>query len=828
MLRGTAVRVLLAAVCVLQVFGSDAMGIDAVIQQFRDGLIERWQQKDRARISLGYELNEEKWLAFTLPPLTDEIKVITNANIPRKVSPAYDEKLSYELEFQIMDRDGGIIKSGRYYHHTKITPHVDPQTGKTVTAAYYFKEDWIPADGRLIRINLEGMPEMEKSVRIRFRLQEHDHRIVHTLLRLYVPEKMSQRKRRHAWQRMGRRKKEYLSRYNIYPPDFISTDEKANLLRNIWQPLAPLGSEGQDYTLHRLYVLKDVEDSPIDDQELQTGLPIDAHSRVTLPVPEKGATLEFRFSDLQGENAPPADDIELIWFGKQQLKKRHQIAMHDSATNYQAHFEGGLIEICAQTPLSVKVFLIEGKEEIDITPDPMRVRTFTVTPQQALTYPIAHIGKSPTPLRVACRKRFVTAGATMEQVAYALLDCRQVVIRKGHLKWEGVASRYDYPVNDPVFDYITDPAIFYFELPPETAFIRFSSDEEILLTAYSRPPLMYKDIRVPEDYYRSSWQSDEKDVTWFPFMPQDYRRRLKKQQSVIVAVQFRPPEEKPAIAAGRFRWESFQPSGMTEGHYLLTPWQPGTYERQAALQSIYRRLPLREPVSIELDSGRLLAVVRPELFFHRLQRSRPFQLQIDVDGQTHVTRHLTGRIGRIELPPLAVGAHTLTVGTDEPVHVFMNARRSGREGYLLRFASRLTSRGLQFAYTKQAPEDETLSMMVAFQAAGKQRFAFTVELSGSRLRDGGPFEQRSIVKRRYSLRADRNGPVYVLNTSEPTLQTWQTCFFPLHADISPGNYRVNIKAEEGFEGYLLFYRVTPGAHAEYRLLREADGLTQRD
>jgi hypothetical protein len=813
-------KTIISLLVILLLFRVPAEGGEQLLQQFGKEVLERWQQKDKARISLGYELHSEQWLTFVLPPLTDEVKIITNADMPQESVLPPEEKAAYAIEFELLNAKNEVIKTGRYHHYTRVTRYIDPQSGEEVTAAYYFGKNRRPADGRLIRIDLQGLPDAGESVRIRFRLKTHDPRIEQALLRLYVPERISERKRRYAWQRMSQDKKEYLSRYNVYPPDFMSDDEKHNLLRNIWQPLAPEGTEGRDYILRKLYILKDVENSPLESRELQTELRADRHSRITLPIPEDGATLEFNFFDRAEQGIPRNTAIELIWFGKKQLKTHNRLPLSDETMVYRKHFEGGLIEIRASRPVAVTIYLMEDQEKIDITPEPMRVRTFVTNARQSLVYPIAHSGTRPTPFRVACRRRLTDMTPSVATLEYTLLDRHQKVMKKGRLSWNSMPSFYDMSLHDSQFPYVSDPAVFYFELSPQTAFIRFSAEEEVLLTGYSRPPHMPKTIRVPEDDYRASRQSDEKQMTWFPFMPLEYRRILQQQQSVIVGVWFRPPDEKPEIAAGRFLWESFRPTGRAAGHYLLTPWQKKTYERDAARQSVYRRLPLDRPVSVELDSGRLLNIMRPELFFYRSSSFSPFELRIDVDGQRYVTRQLTGLTGRIELPPLTVAPHTLNITSDAAVRVFMNALRSNADGYLLRFAHRLTPRGLRFAYTKQAVGDETLSLLVAFQAQGTQRFDVTVELSDDSAASEGPFEHLSLLKRRYSLRPDRNGPVYLLHTSVPALSSRQTCFFPLHADISPGTYQLTIRSKAGQTGYLQLYRVTAGRHPEYKVSRE--------
>ncbi len=47
---------------------------------------------------------------------------------------------------------------------------------------------------------------------------------------------------------------------NVYHHEFLSDDEKINLLRTEFRPLGPQGVADEDYTLRKLYILKEVED----------------------------------------------------------------------------------------------------------------------------------------------------------------------------------------------------------------------------------------------------------------------------------------------------------------------------------------------------------------------------------------------------------------------------------------------------------------------------------------------------------------------------------------------------------------------------------------
>ncbi len=125
-------------------------------------------------------------------------------------------------------------------------------------------------------------------------------------------------------------------------------------------------------------------------------------------------------------------------------------------------------------------------------------------------------------------------------------------------------------------------------------------------------------------------------------------------------------------------------------------------------------------------------------------------------------------------------------------------------------------------YTKFSNDDENLSLALFFSQENQapERLIFSIEIQGESLTDDGPFSSFTLLKRRYSVRPDNNGPVYVLNSSIPILGSWQNCFFPIRSDLKPGRYKIKIVLEQGPEGYIVPYRVTPGVYPERKLMWE--------
>ncbi len=776
-----------------------------------------------AKISLCYVLEKEKWAEFELPRATDKVKVISNANIPKQARN-YDEKtpMHYALEFQLLDKKNNILKSGIYHKHTSITIYDDPVQGKDTPSSYYFDEPLTPGDGRVMLLDFKGIPDT-KNLKIRFRLSSKDTIISDVVMRLYYPEITGERKLEHMWKRISKSKKTQLAQGNIYSSDFLTETEQMNLMRRTWRPLAPLGSEGTDYATRRLYVLKEVIDTSSQPMNVVKGIPLDKHLRGTLAIPEQGMRLRLLFfiPPSLSKEIQISPVIKLKWFGKKQKKWGWDIPWQGDKTIYEQNLSAGMIELSCDQPLTVLIYQVDKEQEVDITPVLLAFRVSVMDVNTPVTYQISHGRGESTPFRAGFRKQMPRFEDMDVALNYTLLDDRRNLLKNEKLSLNMTPSLYDRFIDNGVSIILSDPVLFHFKLSSKVKYIQFSSPTPLLVNAHNRPPSMVKFIRVPEDYDRATNGDNKSQPTWFPLKPLESNEKTAPQDSIVVRTQPRPPEINQDLLSGNFKWESFEPGHNKKGHYLLVPTEKKSYQRDASLVSNFKPIALNRPIKVNFKAPGKSRTMEPRLIFHQKKGTQPFNIKVTMDGKKHHEEAIMGSTGSLTLPPVSPGNHVMVLNASAPIKAFVNLIHSQDAGYYLRFGHPLTHKGITLDYTKVSTGDETLSLSLFFPRINDKRLQLKVNIKNHFQGSEGPFKRLTLLKRRYSIRSDDNGPVYVLNSSTHILGSWQQCFVPLGPDLKPGRYTIQIVLEKGPEGYLLPYRVTPGSYPRRKLFREA-------
>jgi hypothetical protein len=521
------------------------------------------------------------------------------------------------------------------------------------------------------------------------------------------------------------------------------------------------------------------------------------------------------------QEAPTTPSIRLKWFGKKQKTLEWDIPWMGDETLYTKDFSAGIMELSCDQPVSVLIYQVDKDQEIDITPAPLAFRVSVMDANTPATYRISHARGGLTPFRAGFRKQLLRFQSMDATFYYTLLDDNGNALKKEKISLNLAPSLYDRFVENGIPMILSDPVFFYFKLSSKVAYIQFSSLSPLLVNAHNRPPRMVKLTRVPEDYYPGTDVETKPQVTWFPLSPLKVTGGLAPQESIVIRTQPRPPEINPDLFAGNFKWESFEPENNKKGHYLLVPSEKKSYQRDASLVSNFKAMALNRSIKVNFKAPGQLRAMRPRLIFYQKNGSQPFNIKVTMDGRAHYEEALMGRTGTLTLPPVSPGSHVMTINTSASIKPFVNLIRSRDAGYHLRFAHPLTPGGMTLDYTKVSSGDETLSLALFFPRINAQRLQLSIAIEDHSRGNDGPFKNLTLLKRRYSVRSDDNGPVYVLNAYPPTLGSWQQCFVPLRSDLKPGRYTIRIVLEKGPEGYLVPYRVTPGNHPQRKLFREA-------
>ncbi|MCI5139790.1 MAG: hypothetical protein D3922_15585, partial [Candidatus Electrothrix sp. AR1] len=289
-----------------------------VVQRKIDALLSRIS-KDRnsslpMTVSRAYLLQQEKQLIFPITPGAEQLKIISNASLPMPTITALplrsedigDEvQCNYALEYALT-REGEVLRSGIYHFLTTLS--LTPDSSGTLRAQAFFDvTSLLPMDSRILDINLHGLPREDFPETIQFRLHSMDEPCTGAVLRIYAGTEASEQQLSFLWERLNQSQREKYARGNVYPAAFLTQEESTNALRIQFDPLAPNGIAGRDYTVQSLHLLQEnAEAAPV--PELDSELPsddllrADQWLRLTIPLPEQGARLKLLFTPADGQS----------------------------------------------------------------------------------------------------------------------------------------------------------------------------------------------------------------------------------------------------------------------------------------------------------------------------------------------------------------------------------------------------------------------------------------------------------------------------------------------------------------------------------------------
>lgn len=829
-----------------------------IIQRSVDALLSRIS-KDRnssqpMTVSRAYLLQQEKQLIFPITPGAKQLKIISNASLPMPTNTALplatrsqseevgDEmQCGYALEYALT-REGEVLRSGVYHFLTTLT--LTPDSSGTLRAQAFFDENsLLPMDSRILDIDLHGLPREAFPEAIQFRLHNMNEPCTGAVLRIYAGTEASEQQLSFLWERLNQSQREKYAQGNVYPAAFLTPEESTNALRIQFDPLAPNGIAGRDYTVQSLHLLQEnTEAAPVPelDSELSSDdlLRADQQLRLTIPLPEQGARLKLLFTPADKHASGHTDEqnkrqnslIKVRWYGLQSNERRQwSLPWQNGQAVLEDFFASGLLEVIADLPIQAKVQ--DLVHESPYTWTPLHSRMFLHGKGQPAIFKIQYLDKQATPFRCTFRRIFPQGGSQEnpqrddpsqekeQQISYSLLDKESRELRSGTLTLHFTGSAYDLIEDRYPELLLSEPQRRFFLLPPKVDRVVFSAQEDVLIAGANRPPNIPKRIRVPDDYLRKK-EPGKRLWTWFPVLPdqgETKQRENEETESFLVTLQARPPEDNEAVQAGQYLWESYRPAKDWAGHYLLEPREVGSAVRQEATDALFRVLPLNRAISINLKGKFPAAKIRPRMIFSKKDQGAA-TLRLSVDGGKAIELPLWGKQGILPLPPLATGKRTIRCTASTPVRLLLS-NCVNQPSHLLRFANKLTGKGLTFIYEKKTSDEELLSMRYS------PGHAATSEIHAqllSKRTGSGPFEQLSADHRVYLVRAAKEFPLLVLHRKEHAVAQGQRLFFRLGSDLPAGSYRLRIWENNRKPGYLQLYRVIPGRHSQRRIGRGGD------
>jgi hypothetical protein len=778
---------------------------------------------ENARSCTSYVLSVNRWTSFRIPPGQQALKLVTNANVPSRQRATKDFTCAYSVRYQLIDAYDNVIRDQRYNFSSGFLIYIDDIVGSAVSAQFYRSVDLVPLSSRTLFVNLEGITD--KAVRLNLRVSSADAPVTDVIARLYYNERPPPFKLRYLWQRMSKAKKERLARANVYTADLLGDDEKRNLLENRWAAMAPLGIEGRDYSERKLYTRNREDADRQSPTILPKGLYVDEELVGVIPIPEGGGCIRVELERVdEGRRGSSPGTAFLTWFGEDPGDRVDSgVELEGPITTCSRDYGGGYLEVHSREPLVARAFVASHPTDLDITPDPGCVPYYLLRGSEGLDFTVSSYQTDATAIRIDIRRIWPEtppAGRSRMRLSYQLLDAAGEALDGGYLFHEEGPSSYDVAVGSLGDWKVSDVTRHYFWFPPRAATLRFRSDEETLLvTVYTRPDLLPRSVRVPEDYLAFE-KGDDGLRNWFLIRPKDYADCLRNGAEALLKIQERPPVYSPDLISEDFHSEVLEPLGGGTGRKVLTPARdPGDFKLEFS-PARYRRLPGDEPENAFVWGRPGESMVSPRLICLKSTDDLA-AVSVFTDGKLYFHGSVASRSTEIELPPLRPGLYRIASTLSEPGDLYMNALIEPSDSlFIERIVHELGPSGILYSMTKETDRKETLVLRLYTPARLAGRVRIRAHLAHCERKRGVPLDSWTFWTSVYDVRPPDGRTYPILASNGDVLGGGQMFFLSLGSDLKPGPYEVALVVEDGPACFIQVVKVAPGRRDPRHVFRE--------
>ncbi|MEM7234276.1 MAG: hypothetical protein AAF517_19010, partial [Planctomycetota bacterium] len=479
----------------------------------------RQEEIGDASHSLCYVVSTDQWITFDVPSGHGGVKIVVNGLCRRPQLYANGEDIRFGLNLRLSGADG-LAYNREYHFRSRLSAKVEAEDGREHDRLFLLDTSARPTDGRVARLDLGTKDTRKKELHVK--LSGADPGVRDVLCRIYYEQPLSKAARDFEWERLGRSKRERLSRGNVYPPDLLRDEEKLLYSRRRWVAIAPRGVVGKHYRVRTLYRRpRSMGTSRIRDDRMG-GLVVRPGLHGVVPIPEGRHHVEVEILRTGDSRmyARPVGGV-LRWYGNgagDEEERGFRVVAED--LTIRQFVDGGLLEFRVDAALSLRVFILEDEARTEITPGSRVVTCYVARSDASVEYRTRTVGEKPTPFRIDFRlagDRFDRSDAS---AMYELLTEGGEVIARGELIVPFDETPYDEELTaEGPHRAVSSRTRIYFSLAPECARVRVYGDERgVLVSAGNRLPGSTRRAKVPENQFAFA-RAEEKERGWFPLAP---------------------------------------------------------------------------------------------------------------------------------------------------------------------------------------------------------------------------------------------------------------------------------------------------------------------
>ncbi len=578
----------------------------------------------------AYWLEEGKLLRFSLEANRRKLRLYANAALPTG-APAPASNEHYSLRYRVLDEDGVELRAAAY--HLRLRNGSEPG----LPQRYFTDRAAQPSASNLFFLDLADEPA---AATLELTPGSASRPLAGIALRPYYQELRRADRLDRSWDRLHESVRERLAQPNALGLEFLTAAEKRNLVRTRWRPAVPRGIEDEDYAVVQL-VEGDVEPlrpaaAPVAERwRLAAGrmASLGLSARTRLLITATGA---------DGLATPGALDVR--WHGRLR-HERAELAFTPIGNRLEAVAELDRGVVTFEAHRDVWLETVDTERAEPLRPEPNVVRAYDVSSTPVLL-PVRHLPAQATPVRLDLRAE---AGArATARVDYLVGDA---VSASRELSVAAAPTGFELLLQAGERRIVGERQRVYLQVPPEVDTLRVRSTERVWLSAYNRPPDLPRRVLIPESLFGGDTFS-QRFPAWFVLAPRDAVERQAGGTTALVEGQLRPPAE-AELPSDMMLTERLFPEQDWRGISLLARNDPRRAIAPRGRRASYRRLEIGSQ-TLELAGAPGAATVTPTLLV-RLDGESDGRLRIGAAGKPLVDLALSGRAGRLTLPPVPTG-----------------------------------------------------------------------------------------------------------------------------------------------------------------------------
>ncbi len=738
-----------------------------------------------------YKLENNRDLVFDLPAILKNARLVVRPIFTNEARE-YPLNVNYSIKYEIIG-DEVVIDARDYYMNTFLAED------KFELAKKRFKYDngeLIPYGAKVLFFNYRlGLSKAQ----VRVRLNSGDPRIKEYVARLQYSEEVDEREIDMKWERMPIKRKRLAEFSNLYRHELFSEREKFNLTHEKWKTVAPVGRPGIDFIQKNFIVDPNIDfftyvEKFKPEYLLSSFVRIDPTHCMTITSLTEDHPVKFSFK-INENSEVKATTLRMSWFGRKSYENKIESIDITGMESLEKNIKPGVVELCSDS-----VVLAEARQvfnnRIEVLSQASYKKLFRLDLNEPVRFKIFNTRKEPNPYKFSLYTATVKSEESIvASVKMKIFNRDKKLIKTVDLKTNSLRSKYNRVNNEEAQDisFAHDNVVYF---PVESHFAEIYGDSNTFVKGYSRPYGLKTMDRIPEDYYKPLFDS-ERIPHWYPVAPHNYDSLFNFEREVSIRLQRKPPERKEYIVEHEYESQSFQPETGNLGKYVLAESENINKKLPASSYS-FVRLPVNEALSWKFSNAKKEIKISPSVYI--VTNKLPNKIQFFIDNKLVYSKVALHNKTTIVLPKIFTGDKEILLKTNKKSKAWINYSKVKSNLSFKKKIFSLKNRKAVFLVTKRNWDEMSLVGQLYLPPTTNGKIKLKGKIIRSSRGRSLAFTDWSLVERQWELSPTQK--LYPLYNDLGVVQEGGSFSIPLHADLPPGEYFIELDLVDNYEAYI--------------------------